>query len=55
MCKRNGNSKRNSRFICLRCLKENTVGAGMSRPNTKEKDHVKDIVCLCTHYLLISH
>lgn len=49
MCKRNGHPKRSSKFICLRCLKENRVGDGIPRPNTKEKDHVKDIICLCTH------
>lgn len=49
MCKRNGHPERSSKFICLRCLRENQVGSGIPRPNTKEKDHVKDIVCLCTH------
>lgn len=47
MCKRNGNPKHNSRFICLRCLQENKVGAGISRPKTKEKNHVKNLACLC--------
>ena len=47
MCKRNGNPKHNSRFICIRCLQENKVGAGISRPNTKEKDHIKNLTCLC--------
>lgn len=47
MCKRNGNPKHNSRFICLRCLQENKVGAGISRPKTKEKNHVKNLTCLC--------
>ena len=49
MCKRNGHPERSSQFICLRCLKENKVGDGIPRPNTKEKDHIKDIICLCTH------
>lgn len=48
MCKRNGNPKRSSRFICLRCLKENKVGDGLQRPKTKETDHIKDLTCLCT-------
>lgn len=48
MCKRNGNPKHSSRFICLRCLQENGVGDGIPRPKTREKDHIKDIVCLCT-------
>lgn len=47
MCKRNGNPKHNSRFICLHCLQENKVGAGISRPKTKEKNHVKNLTCLC--------
>ncbi|RHP24422.1 hypothetical protein DWZ63_10740 [Clostridium sp. AF34-13] len=49
MCKRNGHPERSSKFICLRCLRENQVGSGIPRSNTKEKDHVKDIICLCTH------
>lgn len=48
MCKRNGRPKRSSKFICLRCLRENQVGDGIPRLNTKEKDHIKDIICLCT-------
>lgn len=48
MCKRNGNPKHSSKFICLRCLKENQVGDGIPRIKTKEKGHIKDIVCLCT-------
>ncbi len=47
-CK-NGNAKKSSRFICLRCLKENCVGQGIPRPNTKEIDHIKNIRCLCIH------
>lgn len=53
MCRRtnckNGNAKKSSRFICLRCLKENCVGRGIFRKNTKELNHIKDIRCLCTH------
>lgn len=47
MCKINRNPKHNSRFICLRCLQENKVGAGIPRPKTKEKDHIKNLTCLC--------
>lgn len=51
MCRRNnyrdGNAKKSSRFICLRCLRENCVGQGIQRPNTKEKDHIKNLSCLC--------
>lgn len=28
MCKRNGNPKRSSRFICLRCMQLNQCGSG---------------------------
>lgn len=31
MCKRNGNPRRKSRFICLRCMKENQLGDGIQR------------------------
>lgn len=48
MIKRNGHPEKSSRFICLRCLKENKVCDGLPRPNTKEKNHIKDIHCLCT-------
>ena len=52
MCKRvnnkNFNIERRSRFICLRCLHENKVGDGITRPNTKEKGHIKNLCCLCT-------
>lgn len=41
-CK-DGNAKKSSRFICLRCLNENCVGQGIQRPNTKEKDHIKNL------------
>ena len=48
MCRcRSGNENKSSRFICLRCLKQNYVGAGIQRPNTKEIDHVKNLSCLC--------
>ena len=49
MSKRNGHPERSSRFICLRCLSENKVGAGIPRTNTKEKDHIKNLLCLCTN------
>ena len=47
-CK-DGNAKKSSRFICLRCLKQNCVGQGIQRPNTKEVDHIKNLSCLCVH------
>lgn len=44
-----GNPKRKSRFICLKCLKENHVGEGIQRiGRQRENGHIKDIVCLCT-------
>ena len=48
MCKRNSNAEHSSRFICLRCLKENGVGAGIIRVNMRESGHIKDLICLCT-------
>lgn len=48
MYKRSGYPDHSSRFICLRCLKENKVGDGIPRPKTKEVDHIKDLACLCT-------
>lgn len=48
MCKRHDNTNRSSEFICLRCLNKNQVGDKMRRPNMREKDHVKNLCCLCT-------
>lgn len=48
MCKRHDNINRSSEFICLRCLNNNQVGDKMRRPNMREKDHVKNLFCLCT-------
>ena len=48
MCKRHDNTDRSSEFICLRCLSKNQVGDKMRRPNMREKDHVKNLCCLCT-------
>lgn len=33
MCKRNGNSKRASRFLCIKHMGENYIGAGIQRSN----------------------
>lgn len=30
-------------------MKRNQVGDKMKRPKTREKDHVKNLLCLCTH------
>lgn len=49
MCRcRMGNPKKMSRFICIRCLKENVVGQNIQRKSQREKGHVKDLICLCT-------
>ena len=48
MSKRHDNTNRSSEFICLRCLSKNQVGDKMRRPNMREKDHVKNLCCLCT-------
>lgn len=48
MCKRHDNTNKSSEFICLRCLSKNQVGDKMRRPNMREKDHVKNLCCLCT-------
>lgn len=45
-----GNPKRNSRWICLRCMNENKVGAGIQRGgHQREQNHIKDMICLCTN------
>ena len=47
MCRyKNGNPKRQSRFICLHCMNENMVVAGIQRKQQREKGHIKDISCL---------
>ena len=43
---RMGNPKKKSRFICLHCLMENQIGAGIQRSNQREKGHIKDLYCL---------
>ena len=45
----NGNPKKKSRWICLKCLKENHVGDGIQRGSRqREKYHIKDLSCLCS-------
>lgn len=47
MCKRNGSPQRQSRFICLKCLQLNQVGAGIQRGGRRRnKYHIKDLLCL---------
>lgn len=48
MCRyKYGNPKKQSRFICCKCLTENFVGAGIQRGGKqREKGHIKDLTCL---------
>lgn len=42
-----GNPKKQSRFICLKCLNENFIGRGIQRGGKqREKGHRKDLYCL---------
>lgn len=41
-----GNPKKKSRFICLKCQKENCLADGIQRKCQREKWHIKDIFCL---------
>ena len=44
---KNGNPKRSSRFICIKHLGENYLGAGIQRRgHQREKFHVKNLYCL---------
>lgn len=43
---KNGNPKRQSRFICLSCMKENMLASGIQRKLQREKGHIKDLYCL---------
>jgi hypothetical protein len=45
-CKQ-GNSKKQSRFICLKCMNENKVAVGIQRLHgQREWGHIKDLYCL---------
>lgn len=48
MCRyKYGNPNKQSRFICIVCLTENYVGAGIQRGGRqREKGHVKNLYCL---------
>ena len=47
MCKRNGNPKHSSRFICLKCLNyKTTYIPGIQRKQIREKFHIKDSICI---------
>lgn len=41
-----GYPKMQSRFICLKCLQENTIGQGIQRIHQREKYHIKDLTCI---------
>ena len=43
---KNGNPKRQSRFICLSCLQENKLAQGIQRKSQREKFHIKDLYYL---------
>lgn len=47
MCKnKNGNPKRSSRFLCIKHLGENYLGAGIQRGGKqREKYHIKNLFC----------
>lgn len=44
MCKRNGNPKRASKFICLKCGK--IVMDGLQRTKQRPFLHIKDLYCV---------
>lgn len=45
-CK-NGNPKKSSRFICLKCMQINPCGSGIQRGGRqRERYHIKDLMCL---------
>lgn len=47
MCRmKNGNPARASRFICIRCEKQNHILDGIQRVKQREKYHIKDCLCL---------
>lgn len=51
MYKRSGHYENRSRFICLRCEKENLLAVGIHRKQQKERLHVKNLFCLnCNCY-----
>lgn len=41
-----GNPKKQSRFICLKCRRENCIATGIQRKSQREKGHIKDLFCL---------
>lgn len=43
---KNKTSKQRSRFICLKCEKENYVGMLIQRPIQRKKYHIKDLYCI---------
>ncbi len=43
---KNGNPKRQSRFICMKCMQENMLVKGIQRKHQREKYHIKNITCL---------
>lgn len=45
MC-RIGNPKKKSKFICLKCMKQNQLGDGIQRKQQREFLHIKDLYCV---------
>ena len=43
---KNGNPKRQSRFICMKCMNENMLARGIQRQKQREQKHVKNLYCL---------
>lgn len=42
-----GNPKKKSRFICLKCMQENSVGNGIQRGcHQRQLYHIKDLYCI---------
>ena len=44
--RRYGYPEMSSRFICIKCLKENCVGQGIQRGRMREREHIKDLTCI---------
>ena len=43
---KNGNPKKSSQFICMKCMNENMLARGIQRQRQRERKHVKDLYCL---------
>ena len=52
---KNGNPKRQSRFICLKCMQENMLANGIQRKKQREKGHIKNLYCLKCQEITYNH